>query len=132
MPRSLPWVFLLSGMGSLGAQVIWAKLFAIGLGHEIPSVFSVVSAVMAGLAVGSLGWPRKPAGMPVLRAYCYLELVLGLEEIVVEAGEELEGFLAFRFEDDPVRKAAMRSAIEGGAGPAFGGDSPATFATIYA
>ena len=60
------------------------------------------------------------------------ELVLGLEEIVVEAGEELEGFLAFRFEDDPVRKAAMRSAIEGGAGPAFGGDSPATFATIYA
>lgn len=65
-------------MGSLGAQVIWAKLFAIGLGHEIPSVFSVVSAVMAGLAVGSLGWPRKPPGMSVLRAYCYLELILGL------------------------------------------------------
>lgn len=78
MPRLLSWVFLLSGLGSLGAQVAWAKLFAIGLGHEVPSVISVVTTVMVGLALGSAAWTFKPSGWSALRTYAWLELIIGL------------------------------------------------------
>ena len=47
---------MLSGAGSVGAQVIWSKLFALGLGHESSSLLLVVSAVMTGLALGALWW----------------------------------------------------------------------------
>lgn len=78
MPRLLSWVFLLSGLGSLGAQVGWAKLFAIGLGHEVPAVLSVVTTVMMGLALGSAAWTFKPASCSALRGYAYLEFTIGL------------------------------------------------------
>ncbi|MBL9166851.1 MAG: hypothetical protein JNN07_03855 [Verrucomicrobiales bacterium] len=82
MPRLLPWLFLWSGLGSLGAQVAWAKLFAIGLGHEVPSVLSVVTTVMLGLALGSALWSLKPSDWSPLRGYACLELAIGLGAIL--------------------------------------------------
>jgi spermidine synthase len=82
MPRLLPWLFLGSGLGSLGAQVAWAKLFAIGLGHEVPSVLSVVTTVMLGLALGSALWSLRPSEWSPLRAYACLELAIGLGAIL--------------------------------------------------
>lgn len=46
-------LLFLSGFGALGAQVAWAKLFANGLGHELPAVLAVVAAVMGGMALGA-------------------------------------------------------------------------------
>lgn len=46
-------LLFLSGFGALGAQIAWAKLFANGLGHEMPSVLALVAAVMGGMALGA-------------------------------------------------------------------------------
>lgn len=75
-------VFFLSGLGSLGAQVVWTKLFAIGLGHEVPSVMAVVTAVMAGLAIGSAAWrPGRLGSHPILAA-ALLEWFIGVGVMV--------------------------------------------------
>ena len=68
----------LSGAGSVGAQVVWSKLFAQGLGHEMTSVVSVVCAVMFGFAGGAFLWkPTRFSACP-LRALLLLELAIGL------------------------------------------------------
>ncbi|MDW8310898.1 MAG: hypothetical protein RMK20_16120, partial [Verrucomicrobiales bacterium] len=46
-------LLFLSGFGALGAQMAWTKLFANGLGHELPAVLAVVAAVMGGMAAGA-------------------------------------------------------------------------------
>lgn len=46
-------VFFLSGVCGLGYQMVWTRMFAIGLGHEMPSVLAVVAAFFGGLAFGS-------------------------------------------------------------------------------
>ena len=69
----------LSGFAGLGYEIVWARLFAVALGHEIVAVLGVVTALFAGLALGSLvagSWishSRTPA-----RWYAVLELVIGL------------------------------------------------------
>jgi len=46
-------LFFFSGAAGLGYQLIWSKLFAAGLGHEVPAVLAVICAFMAGMALGS-------------------------------------------------------------------------------
>lgn len=46
-------IFFLSGVAGLGYQMVWSRVFALGLGHEIPSVLAVVSAFFGGLALGA-------------------------------------------------------------------------------
>jgi spermidine synthase len=46
-------VFLFAGMAGLGCQLIWARLFLAGMGHEMPSLVAVLAAFMCGLALGA-------------------------------------------------------------------------------
>ena len=55
-------LFFLSGAAGLGYQIVWARAFALGLGHELPGVLAVVSAIFAGLSLGSLLLDRRISG----------------------------------------------------------------------
>jgi spermidine synthase len=48
-------VFVLAGMAGLGGQLIWARMFLAGMGHEMPSLVAVVAAFMCGLGIGRGG-----------------------------------------------------------------------------
>lgn len=51
--RWLLLLFFISGAPALMAQLTWVRVFAAGLGHEIPALLGVVSAFFAGLAAGA-------------------------------------------------------------------------------
>ena len=42
----------MSGAAALGYQILWAKMFALTLGHEFPAVIAVVAAIFLGMAIG--------------------------------------------------------------------------------
>lgn len=69
-------VFFCSGAAGLAYQMVWAKAFAAGIGHEFPSVLAVVTAFMAGMTLGNLLLVRRQQLSPKL--YGRLELVIGL------------------------------------------------------
>ncbi len=78
--RGLGFVGLLfcSGASSLACQILWAKLFGAGIGHEYPATLAVVTAFMAGMALGGFGFEKLPAAwQSAPRAYGWLELVIG-------------------------------------------------------
>jgi len=72
-------IFLLSGIAGLGYQMAFVRMFAVGLGHEMPAVLAVVGAFFGGLALGAwaldgpIARSRKPGHW-----YAGLELVIGL------------------------------------------------------
>ncbi len=72
-------IFFLSGIAGLGYQMVWTRMFAVGLGHEMPSVLAVVAAFFGGLAIGAwlLDGPVSRSSRPQ-RWYAGLELVIGL------------------------------------------------------
>ncbi|MEE2733283.1 MAG: spermidine synthase [Pseudomonadota bacterium] len=47
-------VVMLSGLAGLGYQMVWTRLLAVSLGHEIVAVMAVVAAFFVGLALGGL------------------------------------------------------------------------------
>ena len=51
-------LFFLSGAAALGYQLVWAKMFSTGLGHEMPAVLAIIAAFMAGMALGAWGLDR--------------------------------------------------------------------------
>jgi spermidine synthase len=69
-------LFFFSGAAGLGYQTVWTKMFANGLGHEVPAMLSVVSAFMAGMALGAWRIGRQIESPAKL--YAFLELVIGL------------------------------------------------------
>lgn len=71
-------IFFLSGIAGLGYQMVWSKMFALGLGHEMPSVLAVVAAFFGGLALGAwlLDKPIGRSTQPGLW-YVILELLIG-------------------------------------------------------
>ncbi|WP_282642553.1 fused MFS/spermidine synthase, partial [Xanthobacter autotrophicus] len=70
---------MLSGFAGLGYEIVWARMLAVALGHEIVAVLGVVSALFAGLALGSLLLGRRIARSPKPAAwYAGLEGVIGL------------------------------------------------------
>jgi spermidine synthase len=75
---SIRWVFVAlffaTGISGLGYQVLWAKSFAAGVGHEFPAVLAVVTAFMGGIALGAGLYGRWRA----LRSYGWLELAIGI------------------------------------------------------
>lgn len=72
-------VAALSGFAGLGYEIVWARMLAVALGHEIVAVLGVVSALFAGLALGSLLLGRRIASSPKPAAwYAGLECVIGL------------------------------------------------------
>jgi spermidine synthase len=77
-------LFLLTGLAGLGHQIVWMRAFAIGLGHELPSVLAVITAFFGGLALGAwlldgrIGRSPRPGLW-----YAGLELVIAGWAIVV-------------------------------------------------
>lgn len=70
-------LFFLSGGAALGCQIAWSKMFATGLGHEMPAVLAVVGAFMGGMASGAVMLDRlicrsREPG----RWYAWLEIVI--------------------------------------------------------
>src|SRR5258706_13133072 len=59
---SLYLLFFLYGAAALGYQLIWSKIFAVGLGHEMASVLAVVCAFLGGMSVGALFFERIGGG----------------------------------------------------------------------
>ncbi|MGZ8920764.1 MAG: hypothetical protein ACXW3L_07260, partial [Limisphaerales bacterium] len=69
-------IFFFSGAAALGFQVVWAKGFAAAIGHEFPAVLAVVTAFMAGMALGNaLLLRRRTIGA---QWYGWMEIVIGL------------------------------------------------------
>lgn len=76
-------IFFLSGVAGLGYQTIWARMFAVGLGHEYPSLLATLAGFFAGFGLGAalsdarLGRTRFPG-----RWYAGLETVIGAWALV--------------------------------------------------
>ncbi len=70
-------IFLLSGAAGLGYQMVFVRMFAVGLGHEITSVLAVVGAFFGGLGLGAwlLGGPVERSRNPGLW-YVGLEVLI--------------------------------------------------------
>ena len=72
-------IFFLSGVAGLGYEIVWTRMFAVGLGHEMPGVLAVLAAFFAGFALGAwvldgrVSRSRAPG-----RWYAALELIIGL------------------------------------------------------
>src|SRR5213593_102873 len=77
-PALLYLLFFFSGSAGLGYQMVWSKMFAAGLGHEMPAVLAVLCAVMGGMALGAwrldrlIARSRSPGCW-----YGYLEILIG-------------------------------------------------------
>src|SRR5262245_46069015 len=79
-PRTVPIVGIacLSGFAGLGYEIIWTRMLAVSLGHEIVAVLGVISALFAGLALGGLVPGRRiAAGARPGLGYAVLELAIG-------------------------------------------------------
>src|SRR5882762_103798 len=77
-PPSLYLVFFFSGSAGLGYQMVWSKMFANGLGHEMPAVLAVVCAFMGGMALGAWTLDRVIANSRHPgRWYGWLEILIG-------------------------------------------------------
>ncbi len=72
-------IFFLSGIAGLGYEIVWTRMFAVGLGHEMPSVLAVLAAFFGGLALGAwaldrvVSTSRRPGHF-----YAGLEVVIGV------------------------------------------------------
>jgi spermidine synthase len=70
-------IFFLSGIAGLGYEIVWTRMFAIGLGHEMPSMLAVVAAFFGGLTIGAwaldgiVSQSRVPG-----RWYAFLEILI--------------------------------------------------------
>lgn len=72
-------VCAMSGFAGLGYEMVWARLLAVSLGHELVAVLGVISALFAGLALGGLLLgPQIARSVRPARWYAGLELVIGL------------------------------------------------------
>ena len=72
-------LFFFSGACALIYQITWMRLFRLAMGNTVFTAAAVLTAFMAGLALGSwvAGRLADRTGRP-LRAYAYLEVLIGL------------------------------------------------------
>ena len=76
----------LSGLAGLGYQMVWARLLAVSLGHEIVAVLAVVAAFFVGLALGGFLFNRSLQRTPSpQRWYLGLELIIAAWALVLIA-----------------------------------------------
>jgi spermidine synthase len=94
--RTLPimGIACLSGFAGLGYEIVWTRMLAVSLGHEIVAVLGVISALFAGLALGSLVPGRRIAASarPAVW-YAGLELAIGAWALVLIPLSPLAGDL---------------------------------------
>jgi spermidine synthase len=74
---ALATAFLLSGFAALGYQILWAKMFALTLGHEFPAVITVIVAFFVGMAIGG-AFGNKIIKRLGPSAFSRLELQIGV------------------------------------------------------
>src|SRR5439155_5399249 len=74
-------LFFLSGAAALGYQLIWSKMFAVGLGHEMAAVLAVVCAFMGGMSLGAWVADRLFRLAP-MRVLALIESIIGVWGIV--------------------------------------------------
>ena len=72
-------LFFFFGVCALIYQITWGRLFRLAMGNTVFTSATVLTAFMAGLALGSwvAGRLADRTGRP-LRAYAYLEVFIGL------------------------------------------------------
>ena len=71
-------LFCLSGIAGLGYQLVWTRLFSVSLGHEVPSVLSIITAFFGGIGLGSWFLDKKIAqSQNPAKWYIYLEGIIG-------------------------------------------------------
>lgn len=76
----------LSGAAGLGYQMVWTRMLAVGLGHEIVAVLAVVAAFFAGVALGAWGLDARMGRSPRPgRWYAALEATIGLWSLALIA-----------------------------------------------
>src|SRR5881394_3062496 len=77
-PAVLYLLFFFSGSAGLGYQMVWSKMFATGLGHEMPAVLAVLCAFMGGMALGAWKFDGLIARSRLPGCwYAFLEIVIG-------------------------------------------------------
>jgi spermidine synthase len=77
-------IFLLSGATSLVYQILWVRVLSLTLGSTVFAISLVISAFMAGLALGSAWLGRRAdARGGALRTYAWLELGIGVAALVL-------------------------------------------------
>lgn len=69
---------ILSGFAGLGYEMVWTKMLAVALGHEIVAVLAVIAAFFTGLAIGAytLDGRIRASAVPG-RWYVVLEIIIG-------------------------------------------------------
>ena len=79
-------LFFFTGATALGYQLVWTRMLANVLGHEMRAVIGVVTAFMGGMALGAwwLGSLIRPSKFPG-RWYAGLEIFIGVCAIAVPA-----------------------------------------------
>ena len=77
-------LFFLTGATALGFQLVWARMLANSLGHEMRAVLAVVSTFMGGMAIGAwwLGERIRRSPYPG-RWYAGLEAFVGIWAVLV-------------------------------------------------
>jgi spermidine synthase len=77
-------LFFCSGFAGLGYQIVWAKQFGAGIGHEYPATLAVITALMSGMALGALLFDRLPARLQCANSvYGWIELLIGFWGAIV-------------------------------------------------
>lgn len=100
-------LFFFSGACALVYQITWMRLFRLVMGNTVSTSATVLTAFMAGLALGSFlaGRTTDRSAHP-LRAYAWLEVLIGLCGLglapAFAACEPVYGWLYDRFLDAPV------------------------------
>ena len=79
-------LFFLSGGCGLIYQVVWVRMLGFVLGSTVLAVSTVLTAFMAGLALGSFSFGRVvDRRTDALRIYAYLEIGIGLFGLAMPA-----------------------------------------------
>jgi len=84
VPSLLHSIVILSGFAGLGYQMLWSRMLAAALGHEIVAVLAVVAAFFVGLSLGAfvLGQRLQRSSQPA-RWYAAMELAIALWALLV-------------------------------------------------
>jgi spermidine synthase len=74
----------LSGFAGLGYEMVWTRLFTVGLGHETPAVLAMLAAFFSGLALGAWSLDRRVSTSRTPgHWYAALEILIGVWAVVL-------------------------------------------------
>jgi spermidine synthase len=83
-PSTLYAILFLSGFAGLGYEMVWTRMLAVGLGHEVVAVLAVVAAFFCGMALGAWALDGKVSrSARPGRWYALLELAIGLWSLIL-------------------------------------------------